>query len=286
MQRSPRRTRAHRVEQLLGRVEPVRVDDGDRARVIGALERDDRQPGEEALRDENDQYTEEKRRRDEDMQDRLREIEDQKNERLRAGQEALADLETQHDKERAARITAFQQQITREDQERAIRLSRQQQDWAREDTLRQQNFQQQLGLTSGFYSELNGRTITGMETINGTVSTKFAEISSAVNALLAVPAATNYSTNAYGGSQPAYGGGGNPPLNRDVIVGDRGPELVRFLTPARVYSHSESMRMAGGKSMQVSFGDIIVQGGTTREQARDFRNQVEQVIYDVQKRMN
>jgi hypothetical protein len=121
-----------------------------------------------------------------------------------------------------------------------------------------------------------------METIKGTVSTKFAEISSAVNALLAVPAVSSGVYGA-GGYQPAYGGGGTPPLNRDVWVGDRGgPELVRFLTPARVYSHSESMRMAGGgRPIQISFGDIHVNGSTPRDQARDLRDRMEQVAYEV-----
>lgn len=40
-----------------------------------------------------------------------------------------------------------------------------------------------------------------------------------------------------------FADGGRPPMHEPVWVGERGKELVEFITPARVHSHSESVRM-------------------------------------------
>lgn len=42
---------------------------------------------------------------------------------------------------------------------------------------------------------------------------------------------------------PAYSSGGIPPVGRWSLVGERGPELVRFGSPARVFSSTESERI-------------------------------------------
>jgi hypothetical protein len=43
-----------------------------------------------------------------------------------------------------------------------------------------------------------------------------------------------------------YASGGYPPVGSTVLVGENGPELARFMSPARVYSNEQSRAMAGG----------------------------------------
>ncbi|MFC8583227.1 peptidoglycan DD-metalloendopeptidase family protein [Streptomyces sp. NPDC057217] len=70
------------------------------------------------------------------------------------------------------------------------------------------------------------------------------------NPLANVFASMNYAKDRYGSLPTAYnrpGGyatGGFPAMGELAWVGEHGPELVRFLHPAQVYSHGESMAMA------------------------------------------
>lgn len=43
-----------------------------------------------------------------------------------------------------------------------------------------------------------------------------------------------------------YASGGYPSVGQTVLVGENGPELARFMSPARVYSNEQSRAMAGG----------------------------------------
>jgi hypothetical protein len=43
-----------------------------------------------------------------------------------------------------------------------------------------------------------------------------------------------------------YASGGYPPVGSTVLVGENGPELARFMSPARVYSNEQSRALAGG----------------------------------------
>lgn len=47
------------------------------------------------------------------------------------------------------------------------------------------------------------------------------------------------------GTGQSFAAGGIPPLNRDVMVGERGPEIVRFQQPARIYAHGQRPGMEG-----------------------------------------
>ncbi|MFE5828738.1 peptidoglycan DD-metalloendopeptidase family protein [Streptomyces sp. NPDC056508] len=70
------------------------------------------------------------------------------------------------------------------------------------------------------------------------------------NPLANIFASMNYAKDRYGSLPTAYnrpGGyatGGFPAMGELAWVGERGPELVRFLHPAQVYSHGNSMAMA------------------------------------------
>ncbi|MYV64570.1 peptidoglycan DD-metalloendopeptidase family protein [Streptomyces sp. SID2131] len=71
-----------------------------------------------------------------------------------------------------------------------------------------------------------------------------------VNPLANIFASMRYAKDRYGSLPTAYnrpGGyatGGFPAMGELAWVGEHGPELVRFLHPAQVYSHGESMAMA------------------------------------------
>lgn len=43
-----------------------------------------------------------------------------------------------------------------------------------------------------------------------------------------------------------YASGGYPAVGQTVLVGEEGPELARFMSPARVYSNAQTNAMAGG----------------------------------------
>lgn len=60
------------------------------------------------------------------------------------------------------------------------------------------------------------------------------------------------------GSWLGFAPGGNPPLNQPVWVGEHGPELVKFRSPAQVYNHNDSMAMMGA---QKGTTNIYINGG-------------------------
>ncbi len=233
--------------------------------------------GELEMKQEKDQYDEDARQRDDDRrerlraikeqrQDRLRDLQEQRQDKLKAGREALADLQRQHDKERAESQRAFQAQLSREDQDRTIRRQRQEQDWAIQDQrYRAQNSiiesaaSQHYGRMTGQavtgmanvsnavgsgMSNSYGRTVTGMANVSNAFSSSLSGIAAMVSSRLA---SISYTPNTgwTGRTMPTFAGGGTPPLNRDVIVGEHGWEVARFMQPARVYSHADSLRMGG-----------------------------------------
>ncbi|MFI5974809.1 transglycosylase SLT domain-containing protein [Streptomyces sp. NPDC051452] len=85
-----------------------------------------------------------------------------------------------------------------------------------------------------------------------------------VDPLANVYSSMKYALAAYGSLHKAYdraGGyarGGFPSRGEVAWVGEEGPELVRFLGPAQVYPHHESMRMARGMGSIPGFA----KGGT------------------------
>lgn len=62
----------------------------------------------------------------------------------------------------------------------------------------------------------------------------------------------------------ARAGGGDTPAGRDVLVGELGPEIVRFKTPAHVYPNGVQPPAGGGGGMTWT-GDVVVQGHVVTE---------------------
>lgn len=61
------------------------------------------------------------------------------------------------------------------------------------------------------------------------------------------------------GTVVPFARGGNAPANRNLLVGERGPELVRFRQPARIYSANQTQQMNSGRSLTVN-----LQGATMK----------------------
>jgi hypothetical protein len=200
--------------------------------------------GEEQLREENEQYKESERQRQEEFKDTLKQIERERSSKLKAGAQALRDLDAQHARERAEKERQFWLELSREQQEYQIQQQRQQQDWQIEDQRRQQHYGVVETETGTHYSTLYGMTVTGFANIRAAWDAGMSLLASVTPPSPAVGAPT-YSAPIYGGGgyRPAYAGGGIPPVGRDVIVGERGPEYVRFMQPARVYSAAETRAM-------------------------------------------
>jgi SLT domain-containing protein/phage-related protein len=76
------------------------------------------------------------------------------------------------------------------------------------------------------------------------------EFGVSVDPLANIYASMRYALSQYGSLSTAYdrpggyAGGGYPQAGEVAWVGEQGPELVRFMQPAQVYPHAESMRLA------------------------------------------
>ncbi len=239
--------------------------------------------GEAELKQEARTYNEEQRQRDADTRDRLKEIRTQRDEKIRAGKQALRDLETQHTKERGEQERTFQAQLRREDQDRAIRQQRQQQDWALQDQRYRAHNSIIESVNSQHYGRMAGQTVTGMGNVANAFSSSLSGIAAMVSSRLATISYTpSYNPGWSGRTTPTFAVGGTPPVGRDVIVGEHGWEVARFMQPARVYSHADSMKMAGGVVIK---GDIkptfIMKENTGRSDAelnRFFMNSLKDVL--------
>lgn len=198
------------------------------------------------LDDEKHRYDEEKKERDDDYQDRLKTIKKTSQADKDAARQALRDLDEQHRKERDENIRAFNEQLRREDEDRRIRRQRQEQDWALQDQRYRQHNQIIETTNTQHYRTMQGQTITGMANVRAAFGTGLSnlvtETQNVLNSATATASPTPRPQVSGGRYVPTYGSGGYPPLDRDVWVGDRGRELVRFMQPARIYAHGQEPR--------------------------------------------
>lgn len=243
---SERQAKDHRrrmldIEQSLNRGVEGAVEDRSVSAAIEAV----RQAKQQA-EDENDQYDEERQRRDEDFKDRLDELRDQRAERLRDGQQALSDLKQQHSQERTQRVQDFWQRLRDEDQERAIKRQRQQQDWVSEDLARWNHYLAQQTKTATHWRILQSLTETGMQGVETTIQTRWNAIQSAMSSS--------------GQPQPpplhglhSFGTGGTPPLGQKVVVGDGGPEVAQFNRDGswHIFNNRQSRQIVAGQPITV-----------------------------------
>ena len=187
----------------------------DTAGALAALRQGQRQ-----IRDEGEQYAKEKERREEDYEDRLEELDAQREEKLKKGQEALADLREQHSKERRERIRAFQERLRQEYEERRIRLQRQQDDWRNEDYERRRHYLAQQGLTSDHYTKVQTISDTGMQNVRTVITNAWAALVGDLNKV----AVGGGRANTVPRTPKGYAGGGDPPLDEWIKVGEHGEE--------------------------------------------------------------
>jgi hypothetical protein len=215
------------------------------------------------LKEQGAQYDKEKKRREEDLQDRIDELDDQRDERLAAGRKALEDLRKQHDKERADNERAFQLRLKEEDQERSIRLSRQRQDWAQEDAERARHVAQQVGLVQSGFDQVNAIARLGMDTFNTIVAGRIAAMISSVGGGIPTSIVQQAVGGALGRPVGAYGNGTSyVPPGTTAWVGDKGPELLRFLSPASITPHYQ---IRGGHQVTNQFNNTF--GGNVSQAA-------------------
>jgi phage-related minor tail protein len=59
---------------------------------------------------------------------------------------------------------------------------------------------------------------------------------------------------------PGFAAGGRPPVNRPVLVGERGPELVQFHSPARVYTAQQTAQIMGELQPAAAQGTSVTVG--------------------------
>ncbi len=123
----------------------------------------------------------------------------------------------------------------------------------------------------------------GVTTKPGTVSGSFAGGGKPVTAVTPVGSGTGsygFSLSSAPGylsnGQFAFAKGGRPPVGRDVLVGENGPELARFRSPVDIFSATETKRMGGGGGFSV--GTMIFNGRTRRELHREFDKYVTQAM--------
>lgn len=202
----------------------------------------------EELKNENEKFEIDKKRRAEDFRDLKRKLTKERREILRANQQALRDLERQHQRERQSAITAFNEKIRREDQQAALERSQQQQRWALEDQQRLTQFNNEAADRSEHFSLLLTLTSNGLYQIELTYQAWLDSMSARTSSIPVGAPATNLQT----GHIPAFAAGGVPPINRPVLVGERGPEIVRFKQPVRVFPSGQRPSAFDGASIIIN----------------------------------
>lgn len=158
---------------------------------------------EEELKTENDKYSEEKRRREQDFRDQLQQIAKERAETLRAGQQALRDLQQQHARERQSAIAAFNEKLRREDQQAALERNQQQQRWALEDQQRQAQFNKAETQTIMHQENLLSITAAGMTNIETTFENTMTNLTAAAGMKTITPVGSP-AANLPTGNLPAY----------------------------------------------------------------------------------
>jgi hypothetical protein len=201
---------------------------------------DIRRQREQAIEDAQDQYSEEQEIRGEDFQQRLEELDDLKRERQQDGRAQLTELDRQHRDEQQRRVAAFALKQRREDEDRRITLQRQQAAWMREDAARRAHLAAQLGVTETHFDQMLILAQSGMAQFRQAI---FKELS------VADPAQKGSTYINPKAPRPfkAFANGGFAAAGTTALVGERGPEFVRFMQPAQVYPNGSG---GGGLSVQ------------------------------------
>jgi hypothetical protein len=232
-------------------------------------------------------------------------IQESRSKRLQSFQQQLQDEDTQYNEQRAKRIAEFNAQLAEEDEERAFRAARQLEDEQRQDAEREAAFQAQIAklqanlgqeqalrdqyqsdqvqIMQQFYGKLGQIARDTLQLANDTKNQTNDILNQARNAASQsrmVAGGSSSGQMSYSDSQGGkliryrsaskygYAGGGTPPTNTPVLVGEQGPELAVFGQSTRIFDSGATSQMLNGFSggsnsfefdmsnMSMSFGDI------------------------------
>lgn len=117
--------------------------------------------------------------------------------------------------------------------------------------------QQRLALQSAYWNASLATDVAGANSALSVISQFWNGVISTVSggaiqhsSTPIIPTITPYSpgggSGGMGEQYAAYANGGYPPVNQRVLVGEQGPELAVFTSPARVYSANQTRAGAGG----------------------------------------
>ena len=266
---------------------------------------------EQQRQERTEQYEAERAERQADYDERLAELAEQRREKQAALARELRDLEDKHRRERAERIRAFNQQQADEAADRALRQQRLAQDRAYEDSQRQKQFNAELAainnlITAAEDLERKSRAAIqagganpvqtgGGGAVGGTQQYYQQLAQTAAQGRYVTWAGQRVRTDMYDPQQAAgmtagdwynwklrygYQYGGTPPVGRDVLVGERGAEWVRFMTPVRVFSHGVTPPGSSVNNSR-SVGDVhitINESGNPQRTAEIVRRELMEIL--------
>lgn len=236
-----------RAEEHADRLEAIRsdldtaVEGAIMSRNVSAAA-DARRAAKQAVEEEQDQYEKEQERREEDYENRLEELEqyidDREEEIDRATDKELRALKQKHDDERRTKIQAYNQELNDTKAARQRELDALRQSWRDEDRERHLHFQNQLrelGTWNAFmqteYKDAYDATLKKTETFTDTLENKLSNAFRSLTNLLDRQPITIQRDGSGGGltRPPKYEYGGLVGASRDIMVGEAGPEVARFL---------------------------------------------------------
>lgn len=265
---------------------------------------------EQQRQERTEQYEAERAERQADYDDRLAELAEQRREKQAALAQELRDLEDKHRRERAERIRAFNQQQADEASDRALRQQRLAQDRAYEDSQRQKQFNAELAAINNLITaaeDLERKSRAAIQAANtrggaggggpeSDTQRYYRELAqTAAQGRYVTWAGQRVRVDRYDPQQAAgmtagdwynwklrygYQYGGTPPVGRDVLVGERGAEWVRFMTPVRVFPHGVTPPGSSVNNSR-SMGDVhitINESGNPRRTAEIVRAELMEIL--------
>lgn len=208
----------------------------------------------EQIKRENREFGQEKERRSEDFADKLREIEDERREKKDQYDQQLQDLREAADNERNEKLSQQAEELRRMDEDHQIKMGRQQQDYIDEDRARNLHIANQVGIVKAGFDTVEMQTTLGMNRFNTVIQQKIdgliTKYQNAPGAFINPPSFYDF-----------FAGGGTTTPGKWNVLGDKGPEMVKFMAPAQVYSNAVSKDM----SRRTNIGDIVIQGASNPE---------------------
>lgn len=228
------------------RDETQAIQDRD-AVALDAAQQNTRQRLQDANKDYDDQQQERRIAFGQELRDQQTQFAREAQARYQKYQRDLQDAQTQYNREIALAEQNRVQALTKAAQAYAQEQAQLAQKYTQERTQRQQAITAELALiTTGYAQRL--RIQTAYENALVAQSQRILGRLSAYSGYGSANAPTQDT-----GTVIPFASGGNAPGNRTLLVGERGPELVRFKQPSRIYSAGQTRQMGGGQVYQFNF---------------------------------